>query len=80
MRPEAPRMTVGVTFTSRSPPIIMPGSMPGWAFQSITLSMAATGTPTKFTKSLPAKAKASANVPARMITGKMFIRKKRIRA
>ncbi len=50
------------------------------ALHSCQLSHAARGTPTKFTRSFPANANASENVPRRMTTLKMFTLKKRMSA
>ena len=50
-----------------------------FAIKSRTLSKAARGTPTKFTRSLPAKAKASENVPDRMTILKILRLKSRMR-
>lgn len=64
MSPDTKSQKVLALVIELSPPISMlPGSPPS-AVQSLKLSSAASGTPTKFTRSFPANAKASAKVPA----------------
>ena len=48
--------------------------------KSMTLSRAAKGTPTKFTKSFPAKANASENVPDKMMMRKTLRLKARMQS
>ena len=71
IKPEMMSQIVGVTTDSlRAPMYSVVGVRAGFAASAEAaipaLCIAAKGTPTKFTKSLPANAKAKANVPAKI--------------
>ena len=74
-KPERSRKAVGAVEGFKRPPIMKALSAAPEACHSFQLSQAASGTPTKFTRSLPAKANARENVPARMMILKMLTRK-----
>ena len=79
--PEARSQREFVLVLSAKPPIMkVSASAPGTTEKMFQASKAASGTPTKFTRSFPAKAKASANVPERMMKGKTFMRRSEMQA
>ena len=73
IKPDRSRKIVAalLPFSARLVIIKVSPSVP-LAMKSRTASRAASGTPTKFTKSLPANAKASEKVPLRMTIRKML--------
>ena len=75
-RPEARSIQVEAAAGLSRSPIMKASAELCVADQILKLSQAAIGTPTKFTKSLPANAKASEKVPARMMILKTLMRKK----